>query len=125
MGANSKAIAGAFLTLATLYLAGVLLFFAPIAAGDVPAGPLVPQPVGFVVAIGVYIALFVWIEKGMGDPFKAAMAIALSQLTLVDIDYVLSGERGVATAAASAALLLVSWSATAWVYERLRPRPTA
>ena len=123
MGAKSKPIAGAFLTLATLYLLGVVLILDPVAAGDAPSGPLVPQPVGFVIAIAIYIALVVWLEDAMGSPFKAAMAVALSQLTLVNIDFVLSGKRGITTAVVSAALLLVSWSATAWVFGRLKPEP--
>jgi hypothetical protein len=119
---NWKSIVGAFLTLGVLYLVGVLLLLDPIAATDAPTGPLVPLPVGFGIAIAVYIALFVWIEKLIGDPYKAAMALALSQLTLVNIDFVLSGKRGIATAAASTVLLLASWSATAWVYSRLKTR---
>jgi len=124
MGAQAKSIVGAFLVLATLYLLGVLFLLDPIAARDAPAGPLVPEPVGFVIAIVIYIALFVWVEKQIGGPFKAAMVIALSQLTLVDVDFVLSGKRGIETGAASAVLLLVSWAATAWVYGRLKGRST-
>jgi hypothetical protein len=123
MGTKSKPIVGAFLTLATLYLVGVVLVLDPVAAGDVPPGPLVPLPVGFVIAIAIYIALFVWIEDAMGSPFKAAIAVALSQLALVNVDFVLSGKRGISTAAVSSALLLISWAATAWVYRRLKPKP--
>ena len=101
MGTKSKPIVGAFLTLATLYLVGVVLVLDPVAAGDVPSGPLVPLPVGFVIAIAIYIALFVWIEDAMGSPFKAAIAVALSQLALVNVDFVLSGKRGISTAAVS------------------------
>lgn len=119
---HGKAMAGAFLTLSVLYLIGVLFLLDPVAAGDVPAGPLLPAPVGFGIATAVYIALFVWIERAMGDPWQAALALALSQASLVNIDFVLSGKRGVATAAASCVLLLVSWSAVAWVYGRLKPR---
>ncbi len=124
MGAKWKSIVGAFLTLAVLYLVGVLVLLDPIAATEAPTGPLVPIPVGFGVAIAIYIALFAWLETVIGDPYKAAIAIALSQLTLVNIDFVLSGKRGIETAAASTVLLLVSWTATAWVYARLRPKPS-
>ena len=78
MGLNLRPIFGAYLTLAVLYLVGVLSFYGPIAAQDVPGDPLVPRLVGFLVAIAVYMALFVWIEQEMGNPFKAAMAVALS-----------------------------------------------
>jgi hypothetical protein len=56
----------------------------------------------------------------IGEPFKAAMAIVMSQMALVNVDFVLSGKRGVATAAASTLILFVSWSAVAWVYGRLK-----
>jgi len=113
-------VVGAFLTLAVLYLVGVMTFYGPIAAQDVAGDPVVPRLMGLAISIVVYIGLFVWVEAEMGSSLKAAMAVALSQLALVDIDYVLSGDRGVAAAAASAVLLLVSWCATGWVYGRLK-----
>lgn len=122
MREHVKPLIGAFLTLACFYLVGVLAFYAPIAARDSPGEPLVPRVVGFLISSVLYILLFAWIVRAIRDPMKAALAIALSQLLLVDVDYLLSGERGLATAAASAVLLLVSWSATGWVYGRLRPR---
>lgn len=124
---NFRAISGAYLTLAILYLAGVILLLDPVAAGDAPIRPLIPLPIAFVVAIAVYVALFVWIERRMRSPFSAAMAIALSQFALVNVDYVLSGKRGLATAAASTVILFLSWSAVAVVYAWLRsePEPTA
>ena len=108
------------MALAVLYLAGVLLLLDPIAARDAPSGPLVPLPVAFVIAIAVYVALFVWLERKMRNSFSAAMAIALSQSALVNFDYVLSGKRGLATAAASSVILFVSWSIVAMIYSRLR-----
>jgi hypothetical protein len=115
-----RAIAGAFLTLAVLYLAGVVLLLDPIAAGDVQTGPLLPMPIAFLIAIAVYVALFVWLVKRMPSPLSAAMAIAVSQFALVNVDYVLSGKRGLGTAAASTVILFVSWSAVAAVYAWLR-----
>lgn len=124
---NFRAISGAYLTLAILYFAGVILLLDPVAAGDAPTRPLIPLPIAFVVAIAVYVALFVWMERRMRSPFSAAMAIALSQFALVNVDYVLSGKRGLATAAASTVILFVSWSAVAVVYAWLRSKaePTA
>lgn len=114
-----KPLLGAFLALASFYLVGVLAFFGPIAAADRPGPPLVPRAAGFLVACALYIFLFAWLVRVTRSPMKAALAIALSQLLLVDVDYLLSGERGFAAAVASAVLLLVSWSATGWVYGRL------
>ena len=121
MRLHIPSVVAAFFTLAALYLVGVLLLLDPVRAADAPSGPLLPLPLAFVVAITVYIALFVWIERMIGEPFKAAMAIVLSQMALVNVDFVISGKRGVATAAASTLILFVSWSAVAWVYGRLKP----
>jgi hypothetical protein len=122
MRVHIPSVVAAFFTLAAFFLVGVLLLLDPVRAGDAPSGPLLPLPLGFVVAITVYIALFVWIERTIGEPFKAAMVIVLSQMALVNVDFVLSGRRGVATAAASTLILFVSWSAVAWVYRRLKPK---
>lgn len=119
MAVRISAVVAAFFTLAALYLAGVLLLLDPVAAGDAASGPLLPLPLAFVIAILVYTALFVWLERMIGGPFKAAMAIVLSQMALVNVDFVLTGKRGAATAAASTLILVVSWSAVAWVYGRL------
>ena len=58
-----KPILGAYLTLAVLYLAGVMLFYAPIAAQDAPGDPLVPKLLGFLLSIMFYIMLFVWVSR--------------------------------------------------------------
>ncbi len=114
-----KAALGAFVTLGTLYLIGVLFLLRPVSESDATAGPLVPQLVGFLVSITLYIGLFVWIDRQMGDSIKAGLTVALCQLLLVDVDFVLSGDRGIKTAAASAVILLVSWILTGWVYGKL------
>jgi hypothetical protein len=117
-----SAVFGAFLTLAGLYFAGVVLLLDPIASRDAPTGALIPMPIAFLIAIAVYVALFVWVEKRMPSPFSAAMTIALAQFALVNVDHVLSGKRGLATAAASSIILFVSWSAVAAVYAWLRSK---
>ena len=120
---TSKAVASvvALLTLAVCYFLGVVFFYEPIAASDAAAGPLVPQPVAFAVSIVLYIGLFVWVADQMGNGLKAALTVALSQFLLVNVDNVLAGKRGIATAGASTLLLLVSWTAVGLVYDRLRP----
>lgn len=121
---NFKAILSAYLTLAALYLVGVLAFFRPIAESDTASGALVPPLLGFIVSTVLYVVLFVWMAQEIGSGLKAGLALALSQLLLVNVDYVLSGDRGLATAGASTVLLLVSWIATGWVYDRMRTRST-
>jgi hypothetical protein len=45
-----------------------------------------------------------------------------TQFALVNVDHVLSGKRGFATAVASTTILFVSWSAVAVVYAWLRSK---
>lgn len=86
-------VGAVFITLAVLYLAGVLLLLDPVAAREEASAHLLPLPLAFLIAIAVYTALFVWLERAIGDPFKAALAIVLSQMALVNVDFVLSGKR--------------------------------
>lgn len=125
MVSDFRAILGAFLTLGVLYLAGVVLLLDPIASGDAPTVAPIPMPIAFIIAIAIYVGLFVWVEKRMPSPFSAAMTIALSQFALVNVDYVLSGKRGLATAGASTVILFVSWSAVAAVYAWFRSKSEA
>lgn len=110
---------GAFLSLFIIYLVGVIFFYGPIAAEAAPGTALVPAFVALLISTILFVSLFVWIAREMGNPLKAALAVALSQLLLVDVDYVLTGRRGLAEAAASAVLLLVAWAITGWVYGKL------
>ena len=50
---------------------------------------------------------------------QSAMIVAISQILLVDVYYVLNGTRGIATAGASAALLLVGWGVIGMVDGKL------
>lgn len=95
---------------------GVVHVFEPIAAGDPPPGPPVPAAVGFLVYIGLSVLLLDWATRQTGRPVKAALVIAASQIILVSVDFVLRGERGLATGAASAVLILVTWTAMGAVY---------
>lgn len=52
---------------------------------------------------------------------KAALIIAASQIILVSVDFVLRGERGIATGAASAVLILVTWTVMGAVYRAVLP----
>ena len=61
-----------------------------------------PQALGFVVSMVLLVLFFDWVSRQMGHPMKAALTVAISQMLLVDVDYVLSGKRGLAAGAASA-----------------------
>jgi hypothetical protein len=110
------AVAATAAVAAIVTLVGVLYFFEPIAAADSAAGPPVPAALAFLVYIVLSVLLLDWVNGHVGRPVKAALIIAASQITLVSVDFVLRGERGVATGAASALLILVTWSTMGAVY---------
>ena len=66
------------------------------------------------------VAVLDWGVQRFGQPLKVGLVIALSQITLV-VDLVLRGERGVATGAAGAVLILVTWTAMGFAYGKAMP----
>ena len=100
---------------------GVFYFFQPIASANPPSAPPVPAVVGFLVYIILSVLLLDWVSRQIRRPMKAALIIAASQIILVSVDFVLRGERSIATGAASAVLILVTWITMAAVYRALLP----
>lgn len=113
-----KAFFAAFITSAVVNLVGVLFFFEPIARHDSPGAALVHPAVNLLVYVGLTVALFDWTARQMRSAYKAAFVVAAAQMFLVNVDYVLSGKRGVVTAGASTVLMVVTWLAVAAVYSR-------
>ena len=102
---------------------GVFYFFKPIASANPPSAPPVPAAVGFLVYIILSVLLLDWVSRQIRRPMKAALIIAASQIILVSVDFVLRGERNIATGAASAVLILVTWTTMAAVYRAVLPDP--
>jgi predicted Kef-type K+ transport protein len=107
----ATALVGAIVT-----FVGVVLFFEPIASADPPSAPPLPAALGFLVYIILSVLLLDWVSREIGRPVKAALIISASQIILVSVDFVLRGERGIATGAASAVLILVTWTTMGSVY---------
>jgi hypothetical protein len=55
-----KSVFAAFVTASLVTLIGVRFFFQPIAEADVPTEMALPPAVGFVVYVGLCVALFHW-----------------------------------------------------------------
>lgn len=110
------ALAATAVIAAIVNFVGVIHFFEPIATADSVSAPPVPAAVAFLVYILLSVLLLDWVNRQVGRPVKAALIIAASQIILVSVDFVLTGERGIATGAASAVLILVTWSAMGVVY---------
>lgn len=111
------AIAAAFAAFAITNVAGVLLFFKGIADAD-QGRELAVNPILGVAIYSVCAALLLaYAARVTGSAFRAATIIAAAQFILVDVDFVVRGERGLMTAAASSALLVLTWYAAAAIFK--------
>lgn len=113
------AILSAFVVVSALQFVGVIYLYRPLVGAAPVAEPLIPRALGFAISMALLVLFFAWVSGQIRHPLKAAMIIAISQVLLVDVDYVLSGERTAAAGAASALVLLVSWGAAGLVYDRV------
>lgn len=120
MGRRMTAMVAAALVAVAVNFFGVVFFFRPIAEADSPGGWLPPPAVGFLVYVLLSVLVLDWAARRFGKPVTAAWVIALAQVILI-IDLVLRGDRGVATGAAGALLVVVTWTAMGWAYGRVRP----
>ena len=116
MQRNWKSILAAFVALCVVTLFGVTFYFGPIAEADVPSGPLLVPAAGFLIYVSISIVLFDWVARQLQDAYKAAFVVGASQFILVNVDFVLRGERGLATAVASTVLLVATWISVAAAY---------
>ncbi len=116
------ALIGAWLTLSIVYMiAG--FSFGHLFANEAPTSePLVLPIVGFAISNVLLVLFFSWVAEQMGHPVKAALTVAISQLLLVNVDYVLGGSRGVRAGAVSSIVLVVAWSLVGVVYQTLLRR---
>ena len=119
MAGRIKSIIGGGLT------GGVLTYFAV----EHLINPAMPEP-AFEAVLGnpivssivfwiVSILFFDWVVQNTGKTMFTAMVIALSQIILVDFNYVLIGRRELHPALVSVGVILVSWAAVAFVYDKL------
>ena len=114
-------IAVAFVTYSVVMILGVVFWFRPIAEGDHATGPLVSAPVNLAIYSALSILLYDWVARRIRNFVATAFALGAAQYALV-IDLTLRGDRGVATAGASAVLIVVTWASVAVVYRLLAGR---
>ena len=118
MGARIKPIIGAALTGAVIAYLGTQFIFNP--AMPAPAfEPLLPIFASLAVFWIVMSLFFDWAVQKTGKTMLTAMVIALSQILLVDFNYVLLGRRELQPALYSVGIILVLWVAIAVVYDKL------
>ena len=120
---NIKALLGtAIVSGVTGFLLNTYLFTPTLSADAVAAAAAAAMLPAYasIALMGVINALMIsWVTGMTGNGVKAGLVIALSQILLVDVFYVLDGRRALATAAASVVALLVSLVASGYTYGKL------
>ena len=119
MSERMKPILGALVTAYIVFYLGTTYFFGPILANEAPPEAMMPAWASLAVASVFFILLYDWVNVSVGGPIRSGLIVALSQIVLVDFYYALNGSRGLAAAGASAALLIVGWTAVGIVYGKL------
>ncbi len=102
-------------TLATI--GSVLLYFKPLSDNDSPGMPW-PDAIILPIYLIGSVLLHDWLSSSTKSSYKAAAALGLAQAILI-VDLLARGERGVVTAAAGIAMLVVTWGSLAAVHGRL------
>lgn len=115
---NWKAVTAAFVAMCVVTLIGVLFWFQPIQQADAGAAVLVSPALNLAIYALLSVLLFDWAARRMKSAYAAAFLIGAAQYILV-IDLTLRGARGVATAGASAVLIIATWLSVAYVYSQL------
>ena len=119
MGDRIKPIIGAWATGFAIAYVAVPNFFNP----AMPAPAFEPVVPNLMLSTALYqviaILFFDWAVQKSGQAMHTAWVIALSQILLVDFSYVMVGRRELTPALVSVGTLLVIWSATAFVYDKL------
>jgi hypothetical protein len=120
MAGRIKPIIGGMLTGVVLAYLGTTYFF----------NPAMPEPafeavfgnviISMLVFWTVSILFFDWVVQNTGKTMLSGMVIAISQILLVDFNYVLIGRRELMPALISVGTLLVIWAAVSFVYDKLR-----
>ena len=120
---NYKALLGTAIVSGVLgYLMNTYLFTPTLSADAVAAAAAAAMVPAYVMwAVTSVIGAFVisWVTGMTGNGVKSGLVIAVSQIVLVDVFYVLDGRRALAAAAASAVVLLVSGVASGYTFGKL------
>ena len=122
MGDRIKPIIGAWATGCVISYLAVTQFFNPAMAeaGEALAEGLVPNMFASTALFWIVAILFFdWAVQKSGQAMHTAWVIGLSQILLVDFNYVMVGRRELTPALVSVCTILVIWSATAFVYDKL------
>lgn len=112
---NWIALLAASVTMCVVTLVGVVFWFRPIADADAAIRPLVSPALNLLIYSALSVILFDWVVRRIDSHYAAAFVMGASQYILV-LDLALRGERGIATAGASAVLIIATWASVAFVH---------
>jgi hypothetical protein len=116
-----KAIVASIVVMGVVTVVGVVFLFRPIAQGDAGSGEW-PAPIAVSVYLVLSVLLLDWAARRTRSSFSAAFVIASAQFIFI-VDLLARGERGLLTAVAGTALLVMTWISVAFVHSRLsRPQ---
>ena len=119
MGDRIKPIIGAWATGFAIAYVAVPNFFNP----AMPAPAFEPVVANLMLSTALYqiiaVVFFDWAVQKSGQAMHTAWVIAISQILLVDINYVMIGRREMEPALISLVVIFVLWTAIAFVYDKL------
>ena len=85
---------------------------------------MVPAWLSLAIVSVLSILFYDWVNQcRRGSRSASAMIVAVSQILILDVYFVLNGTRGIAAAGAGAVLLLVGWGVIGVVYGKLFDGP--
>jgi len=116
MNDSAKSFLAATLAFFAVTYLGVRFAFGPAMGMEYASDAMFNQEITALLGSLISIAFFVYAIGMVGDVDKTARVIALSQIVLVDVYYVINGERGITAAAMSAVILLVGWTLAGKAY---------
>ena len=119
MSDRLKPIVGAWVANFVVGFVGVTYIFGPMSADAPASSPMFSTPVSIAVFGVIGILFFDWVVQQWGNPVKTAIILTISQILMVDVYYVLNGNRDVPAAVVSALILLASAWAYGTTYSRL------
>ena len=121
MGERMKSILGAAAVGGIVAYIGIEYLFSPAMAANPPdqVDALLSCPWDIVLYVLILVVfLDVFVQK-VGNTMVTAMSFATAQILIVDVFYVMNGNRAAYPAVLSAIVLLVFWYAVAKVYDAL------
>ena len=121
MGERMKSILGAAAVGGIVAYIGTEHLFYPAMAANPPdqVDAILSSPWDLVLYVLILVVfLDVFVQK-VGNTMVTAMSFATAQILIVDVFYVMNGNRAAYPAVLSAIVLLVSWYSIAKVYDAL------